>query len=57
MRFGHRIYKYLSIADGRWSMTHMAQLDSKIMSFTISIDSDEIVAGTIGSKLYRLVRR
>ena len=47
--------KKLSIADGRWNMTHEAQLDSKIMSLSHSIDGKELMAGTIGGKLYRVL--
>jgi len=55
MGFGHIIYKYLNIADRSCYMTHVAQLDSKIMSLTVSIDGKELVAGTIGGKLYRVL--
>ena len=47
--------KKLSIADGRWNMTHEAQLDSKIMSIAVSNDGKELMAGTIGGKLYRVL--
>jgi WD40 repeat protein len=47
--------KKLSIADGRWNLTHEAQLDSKIMSLTSSNDGRELLAGTIGGKLYRVL--
>ena len=47
--------KKLCIADGRWNMTHEAQLDSKIMSLTASTDGKELMAGTIGGKLYRVL--
>ena len=47
--------KKLSIADGKWNLTHEAQLDSKIMSLCCSIDGKELVAGTIGGKLYRVL--
>jgi len=47
--------KKLSIAEGRWNMTHEAQLDSKIMSVTPSNDGKELMAGTIGGKLYRVL--
>jgi cilia- and flagella-associated protein 52 len=47
--------KKLSIAEGRWNMTHEAQLDSKIMSVTASIDGKELMAGTVGGKLYRVL--
>lgn len=47
--------KKLSIADGRWNMTHEAQLDSKVMSITASPDGKELLVGTIGGKLYRVL--
>ena len=47
--------KKLNIADGRWNMTHEAQLDSKIMSLAISHDGKELIAGTMGGKLYRVL--
>jgi len=47
--------KKLSLADGRWNMTHEAQLDSKIMSLSCSQDGKELLAGTIGGKLYRVL--
>jgi hypothetical protein len=30
--------KKLSLADGKWNLTHEAQLDSKVMSLTVSTD-------------------
>ena len=47
--------KKLGIADGKWNLTHEAQLDSKIMSLTVSQDKKELLAGTIGGKLYRVL--
>jgi WD40 repeat protein len=47
--------KKLGIADGRWNMTHEAQLDSKIMSLTCSQDGKELLVGTLGGKLYRVL--
>lgn len=47
--------KKLCIADGRWNMTHEAQLDSKINALCCSNDGKELVAGTIGGKLYRVL--
>lgn len=47
--------KKLSIADGKWNLTHEAQLDSKIMSLSKSNDGKEIIAGTVGGKLYRVL--
>jgi len=47
--------KKLCIAEGRWNMTHEAQLDSKVMSLAASQDGKELIAGTIGGKLYRVL--
>ena len=47
--------KKLSIADGKWNLTHEAQLDSKIMSLGVSNDKKELIAGTVGGKLYRVL--
>ena len=47
--------KKLGIADGKWNLTHEAQLDSKIMSLAVSGDKKELIAGTIGGKLYRVL--
>lgn len=47
--------KKLCIGDGKWNLTHEAQLDSAIMSLTISNDSKELIAGTNGGKLYRVL--
>lgn len=47
--------KKLGIADGKWNLTHEAQLESKITSLTVSQDGKELLAGTIGGKLYRVL--
>ena len=47
--------KKLGIADGKWNLTHEAQLDSQITSLTVSNDGKELLAGTIGGKLYRVL--
>ena len=47
--------KKLGIADGKWNLTYEAQLDSKIMSLTVSNDKKELLAGTVGGKLYRIL--
>ena len=47
--------KKLSIAGGKWSLTHEAQLDSKVMSTSISNDKKELIVGTSGGKLYRML--
>jgi len=47
--------KKIGLADGRWNMTHEAQLDSKIMSITVAQDGKELLVGTMGGKLYRIL--
>lgn len=40
--------KKLNIGGGKWSLTHEAQLDSKIMSITVSSDKKELMVGSAG---------
>jgi hypothetical protein len=47
--------KKVSIAGGKWNMTHEAQLDSKVVAIAISSDSKELIVGTNGGKLYRML--
>ena len=47
--------KKLSIAAGKWNLTHEAQLDSKIVSISLSNDKKEIIVGSSGGKLYRML--
>lgn len=47
--------KKLMIANGQWNLTHEAQLDSRVMSICVSNDKKEVIAGTIGGKLYRVL--
>lgn len=47
--------KKLSIGGGKWVMTHEAQLDSKVISIANSSDKKEIIVGTTGGKLYRML--
>ena len=47
--------KKLSVAGGSWNLTHEAQLDSKVMSIQVSQDGKELLAGTLGGKLYRVL--
>lgn len=48
--------KKLNIAGGKWSLTHEAQLDSnKVMSISVSADKKEIIVGTSGGKIYRML--
>jgi WD40 repeat protein len=47
--------KKLSISGGRWVMSHEAQLDSKVVSINVSADKKELIVGTNGGKLYRML--
>ncbi len=47
--------KKLNIASGKWTLTHEAQLDSKIVSISVSADKKELIVGSIGGKLYRML--
>ena len=47
--------KKLFIGDGKWSLTHEALLDSKVMSIAVSQDKKELIVGTAGGKLYRML--
>jgi WD40 repeat protein len=47
--------KKLNIASGKWSLTHEAQLDSKVMSIAVSPDKKELIVGTSGGKMYRVL--
>ena len=47
--------KKMSIAGGKWNLTHEAQLDSRVMSISISNDKKELICGTSGGKLYRML--
>lgn len=47
--------KKLSIAGGKWSLTHEAQLDTKVMSISVSNDKKELIVGTSGGKIYRML--
>jgi hypothetical protein len=47
--------KKLSIGGGKWVMTHEAQLDSKVVSIASSGDKKELVVGTNGGKIYRML--
>ena len=47
--------KKLSISGGKWVMTHEAQLDSKVVSISPSSDKKELIVGTNGGKLYRML--
>jgi WD40 repeat protein len=47
--------KKLNIAQGRWSLTHEAQLDSRVISVSVSPDKKELIVGTSGGKIYRML--
>ena len=47
--------KKLNIGSGKWTLTHEAQLDSKIMSIAVSADKKELIVGSAGGKLYRIL--
>lgn len=47
--------KKLNIAGGKWMLTHEAQLDSKVISISSSADKKELIVGTCGGKLYRVL--
>jgi len=40
---------------GQWMLTHEAQLDSKVMSINLSNDKKELIVGTVGGKIYRVI--
>jgi hypothetical protein len=47
--------KKLNVASGKWTLTHEATLDSKVVSLTISTDKKELAVGTHGGKIYRML--
>lgn len=47
--------KKLLVSDGKWNLTHEAQLDSKIVSICLSHDKKEMLVGTQGAKIYRVI--
>jgi len=47
--------KKLSIGNGQWTLTHEAQLDSKVTSINLSIDKKELIVGTHHGKIYRVL--
>jgi WD40 repeat protein len=47
--------KKLNIGGGKWVLTHEAQLDTKIVSIAASSDKKELIIGTAGGKLYRML--
>lgn len=49
--------KKVSLAGGAWTLTHEAQLDSRIMSINLSNDCEELIVGTAGGKMYRVLTK
>jgi outer membrane protein assembly factor BamB len=47
--------KKLNIGGGKWVLSHEAQLDSKIVSVAAASDKKELIVGTAGGKLYRML--
>lgn len=47
--------KRMNIASGKWSLTHEAQLESKVVSLAASGDKKELIVGTSGGKIYRML--
>lgn len=47
--------KKLNISAGKWSLSHEAQLDSKVVSIKAGTDKKELIVGTSGGKLYRML--
>lgn len=47
--------KKVALAGGSWTLTHEAQLDSRVMSVNLSNDGAELIVGTEGGKMYRVL--
>jgi len=47
--------KKINLANGGWTLTHEALLDSKVMSINLSPDHRELIVGTIAGKIYRVL--
>lgn len=47
--------KKISLANGQWTLSHEAQLDSKVMSINLSNDEKEMIVGTVSGKMYRVL--
>ena len=47
--------KKVALTGGQWTLTHEAQLDSRVMSVNLSNDGQECIVGTEGGKLYRVL--
>lgn len=47
--------KKVSMTGGSWTLTHEAQLDSPVMSMNFANDKNELIVGTQGGKMYRVL--
>ena len=47
--------KKISIANGGWSLTHEALLDSKVVSINLNNSGQELIVGTLSGKMYRVL--
>jgi len=47
--------KKINLAAGQWTLSHEAQLDSKVMNINLSNDEKEMIVGTISGKMYRVL--
>ena len=47
--------KKVNLAGGAWTLTHEAQLDSRVMTMNLSNDKQELIVGTQGGKIYRVL--
>ena len=47
--------KKVNLAGGAWTLTHEAQLDSRVMSMNLSNNKQELIVGTQGGKIYRVL--
>jgi cilia- and flagella-associated protein 52 len=47
--------KKISLANGGWSLTHEAMLDSKVVSVNLSNSGQELIVGTLAGKMYRIL--
>ena len=47
--------KKLNTAEGKWNLTHEAQLDGRVTSIDLSMDKKELIVGTSAGKLYRML--
>lgn len=45
----------VNLAKGQWTLSHEAQLDSKVMSVNLSNDGKELIVGTISGKMFRVL--